>query len=126
MSGTFIHNKHNGLAYCTREDADHGGFFSLSAQASTAVEFDVNDGITTAAPLPNPVEAAQMALVDFPRNEIVVTCQNCGQVLRFRTHRLIAEYGRKEKLGDVLAVKAQACESGAQGRCELVLMDEPI
>lgn len=87
--------------------------------------YDLSDGAVAPAPLPAPVIAEQMWLADFPRNEMVATCQTCGKLQRYRTHRLIAEHGRKETISEVLALKSQDCECAGSADCKLVLMAEP-
>lgn len=72
-----------------------------------------------ADPLPGPMSAASLRLVDYPRNEIVALCERCGTVSRFRTHRLIAEFGSTETLEDVLAMKAEPCATSEAATCLL-------
>lgn len=107
-------------------DDGHPGHRSLSSLGVVQRTYDVNPGSVDPAPLPASEIAEQMWLVDYPRNEMVASCKTCGQVLRFRTHRLIAEYGRKERIGNVLASKAQTCEHGKASPCELTLIGSPI
>lgn len=76
--------------------------------------------------LPPREVAEQMYLVDFPRNEIVVTCQTCGRGLQLRTHRLIAEHGRREKIVDVLAAVSRTSTGCADNQCELTLATEGV
>lgn len=73
-----------------------------------------------ADPLPDPITAASLRLIDYPRNEIVTVCERCGKLSQFRTHRLIAEYGSREKLSDVLAFKADPCSASNAKTCLLL------
>lgn len=73
-----------------------------------------------ADPLPDPETAADLRLIDYPRNEIVTVCERCGKVFKFRTHRLIAEYGSREKLADVLAYRAEPCQNSEFVSCHLL------
>jgi hypothetical protein len=72
-----------------------------------------------ADPLPDPETAANLRLIDYPRNEIITVCERCGKVLQFRTHRLVAEYGPTEKLSDVLTFKADPCPASKAKTCLL-------
>lgn len=107
------------------DDGGNPGCAASPAPVTTKGVYDLSDVVVAPSPLPSRAIAEQMWLVDFPRNEMVVTCQTCGKVQRYRTHRLIAEHGWKETISEVLALKSQDCECGVSGDCELVLMAEP-
>jgi hypothetical protein len=113
-----------------REDNNHdrcpddevAGRLVPSATVFVERSDDPFDG--TAAPLPAPMTEERMRLEDFPRNEMPAACKSCGRILRFRTHRLIAEYGRKEMIADALALKSQAFECDTTMQCEFSLLVE--
>ena len=79
-----------------------------------------------ADPLPDPETAANLRLIDYPRNEIVTVCERCGTVYQLRTHRLIAEYGSRERLADVLAFKAEPCPASEAETCILIPQPETV
>lgn len=85
------------------------------------LDYDPNPvaAIGYADPLPAPIIAASLRLVDYPRNEIVAICERCDTVSRFRTHRLIAEFGSTETVEDVLAIKAEPCPASEATNCLL-------
>jgi hypothetical protein len=72
-----------------------------------------------------PEIAEQMQLIDFPCNEMTVTCKICDKRVRLRTQRLIAEHGRKERIADVIASLSTACDSAIHSGCELALEITP-
>lgn len=85
---------------------------------------DPDRGMGHSDPLPNPGVAASLTLSSYPRNEIAAVCERCGKVSYFRTHRLIAEYGPKEKVSDVLALRAEPCPAEEDAFCHLLPMTE--
>ena len=109
-----------------RPSADDGATPHLSKTLdhipSPPHRYQNSDRVTAigyADPLPDPKTAANLRLMDYPRNEIEVVCERCGKVSQFRTHRLIAEYGPTEKLADVLAFTAEPCPAPEAKTCLL-------
>ena len=109
------------LSEFNRDSDDHVAMAPFFSDAS----IDLVEEAEARTGLPSREIDEQMCLDDFPRIEMVVACVNCGQVLRFRTQRLIAEHGRKETISEVLALKSKDCECVGSGDCKVVLTAEP-
>lgn len=125
MFKTITRRASSALRRTSRNDGAPPRPSSLSEQILRDPLPDPDTGIGHGDPLPSPSLAASLQLGHYPRNELVVVCERCGKTSVFRTHRLIAEYGSREKVSDVLALKAEPCSAKADQPCQLLPKTEP-
>lgn len=66
-----------------------------------------------------------MQVRDYPRNELDLSCETCGRSLHLRTHRLIAEYGARTQIAEIIQSKTMSCTAAPDISCRLVLSGGP-